>query len=90
MIAPRDGYPRARELYWVQEEPRNYGAWTYVRGAITDLLAARKQPLSLTYVGRAASASPATGSPDSHAYERKLILEEAFANPSAAKSAANA
>lgn len=32
------------------------------------------------YVGRVASASPATGSPDSHALERKLILEEAFAN----------
>ena len=35
---------------------------------------------AVRYVGRIASASPATGSPDSHALERKLILEEAFAN----------
>jgi 2-oxoglutarate dehydrogenase E1 component len=83
-------YPNARELLWVQEEPKNMGGWTFVRPLLEELLAQLPpgnggaggaerfgQP---RYVGRVASASPATGSPDSHALERKLILEEAFAN----------
>ncbi len=75
-------YPYANELLWVQEEPKNMGSWTFVRPLLEELLAqdqaGRFGPAR--YVGRAASASPATGSPDSHALERKLILEEAFAN----------
>ena len=79
-------YPHARELFWVQEEPKNMGCWTFVRPLLEELLA-ELQPhedgprfAAPRYVGRVASASPATGSPDSHALERKLILEEAFAN----------
>jgi 2-oxoglutarate dehydrogenase E1 component len=91
VLAALARYPGTSELVWVQEEPRNSGAWTFIRGALGDLLAARGQARPLHYIGRAASASPATGSPDSHAYERKLILEEAFANlPAAARSAAHA
>lgn len=91
LLAVLARYPNARELCWVQEEPRNSGAWSFVRGCLGDALAARNLQRPLKYIGRAASASPATGSPDSHAYERKLILEEAFANlPEAARSAANA
>jgi 2-oxoglutarate dehydrogenase E1 component len=78
-------YPHARDLLWVQEEPKNMGGWTFVRPLLEDLLAQLHQVhgerfSAPRYVGRAASASPATGSPDSHALERKLILEEAFAN----------
>ncbi len=76
-------YPGARELLWVQEEPKNMGGWTFVRPLLEELLAQLPQGERFSaarYVGRAASASPATGSPDSHALERKLILEEAFAN----------
>jgi len=77
-------YRNARELLWVQEEPKNMGGWTFVRSCIEDLLAQHVQNGDRfgapRYVGRVASASPATGSPDSHALERKLILEEAFAN----------
>jgi 2-oxoglutarate dehydrogenase E1 component len=79
-------YPNARELFWVQEEPKNMGGWSFVRPLLEDLLGElhqREQAQRFAtprYVGRAASASPATGSADSHALERKLILEEAFAN----------
>jgi hypothetical protein len=82
---PRRGprpLPPTRRVLWVQEEPENMGSWTFVRPLIEDSRrpASRGalQPLA-RYVGRVASASPATGSPDSHALERKLILEEAFA-----------
>ena len=76
-------YPNARELLWVQEEPKNMGCWTFVRPLLEELLAEAQDGSRFAaprYVGRVASASPATGSPDSHALERKLILEEAFAN----------
>ena len=79
-------YPNARELFWVQEEPKNMGCWTFVRPLLEDLLVELNPQeggprfAAPRYVGRVASASPATGSPDSHALERKLILEEAFAN----------
>ena len=84
-------YPNASEILWVQEEPKNMGSWTFVRPLLEELLAATPAadaaaapPMQrfspARYVGRVASASPATGSPDSHALERKLILEEAFAN----------
>ena len=59
------------------------GCWTFVRPLLEELLAGARDGGRFApprYVGRVASASPATGSPDSHALERKLILEEAFAN----------
>ena len=73
-------YTHATELLWVQEEPKNMGSWTFVRPLIEELAAPLQRLSPARYVGRVASASPATGSPDSHALERKLILEEAFAN----------
>ena len=73
-------YPNASELLWVQEEPKNMGGWTFVRPLLEEVLVNVQRFTPARYVGRVASASPATGSPDSHALERKLILEEAFAN----------
>ncbi len=66
----------ARELLWVQEEPRNMGAWSHLEPQLHALFGHRLG--APRYVGRAASASPATGSPDSHNLERKLILDAAF------------
>ncbi len=75
-------FPHARELVWVQEEPKNMGSWSYIAPLLDEVLRNMTSETKLgspRYVGRAASASPATGSPDSHALERKLILEDAFA-----------
>ncbi len=71
-------YTAAHDLVWVQEEPRNMGAWQFVAPRIEDVISDKLG--HLRYVGRVASASPATGSPESHALELKLILEAAFAN----------
>jgi 2-oxoglutarate dehydrogenase E1 component len=57
------------ELYWVQEEPENMGAWTYMLRA-TDY--------DLTCVARKAAASPATGYPKVHKEEQQNIVERAF------------
>jgi 2-oxoglutarate dehydrogenase E1 component len=59
------------ELYWVQEEPANMGAWTY-------LLSHYCGKLNLKLVARKASASPATGYSKAHIKEQADIVEQAF------------
>lgn len=62
-------------VVWVQEEPRNMGAWRYLRGEFGDQMFGRP----LYGVTRPESASPATGSPSSHHHEQKELLDAAFA-----------
>ena len=63
------------ELCWVQEEPKNMGAWTYMFPRLLDLTDRRP-----TFVGRVESASPATGFKEAHEIEQNLILRTAFAD----------
>ncbi|HUG93715.1 MAG TPA: 2-oxoglutarate dehydrogenase E1 component [Planctomycetaceae bacterium] len=60
---------------WVQEEPANMGAWRFVRERSGEKLFGR---LPLSAVTRPPSASPATGSKNSHALEQESLLGEAF------------
>jgi 2-oxoglutarate dehydrogenase E1 component len=69
-------YPAAREVFWVQEEPANQGAWWFVLPLISPLLRAETR---FSYVGRAEAASPATGNHDIHQAEEAAILEQALA-----------
>ncbi|MEK6282131.1 MAG: multifunctional oxoglutarate decarboxylase/oxoglutarate dehydrogenase thiamine pyrophosphate-binding subunit/dihydrolipoyllysine-residue succinyltransferase subunit [Acidobacteriota bacterium] len=71
-------YPAARQLVWAQEEPKNMGGWTFVRDRLENLLPACERPI---YVGRAASASPATGSYSIHQLEQAKLVAEALAIP---------
>jgi 2-oxoglutarate dehydrogenase E1 component len=67
-------YPAELEVVWVQEEPRNMGAWPYLHmNACEELLA---RPLRGLY--RAESASPATGSLKSHKIEQEELIAAAF------------
>ncbi len=59
------------EFCWVQEEPKNMGAWTY-------LLRWQENAKRLRLIARKASASPATGYHEVHAREQNEIIEEAF------------
>ena len=68
-------YPGAAELVWVQEEPRNMGAWRFVEENFRVLNADKR---SVRYIGRAASASPAAGSLRRHQQEQAEIIEESF------------
>jgi len=70
-------YPPTTEVAWVQEEPRNMGAWRFVQECFQPLLDASKR--ALRYVGRPESASPATGSLKRHQQEQAEIVEAAFA-----------
>lgn len=75
LVALLARYPAARHVRWVQEEPLNMGAWTYVLERLRDRLPSGYE---LTHVGRARSGSPATGSQTLHTVEQEMILQQAF------------
>ena len=70
--------PKA-SLVWCQEEPKNMGSWTFVRDFIEDAMAeAGCKQERLAYAGRAAAASPATGSLLRHNREQAALVNEAL------------
>ena len=71
-----DRYPDAEEVTWVQDEPENMGAWTFVHGRLHRLL--REPGPRLRHVSRFESGSPATGRKTIHEQERAQLLDEAF------------
>jgi 2-oxoglutarate dehydrogenase E1 component len=72
------GYPRLREVIWVQEEPHNMGAWSYMYPHLTDLV---DRNIKLGVVSRPDHASPAAGFWDLHEAEQKAIIAEATGAP---------
>jgi 2-oxoglutarate dehydrogenase E1 component len=80
-------YDKAREWVWVQEEPENMGGWQFVRPRLEALLKRK-----LTYIGRAAAASPATGFPKIYRRQQDAVIDQAVGTEEAdltASSAAN-
>jgi 2-oxoglutarate dehydrogenase E1 component len=75
LAAVLERYAGARDVVWVQEEPANMGAWTFVRERIQGLL---RPTARLAYAGRRESASPATGSMRVHRQEQQALLDAAF------------
>jgi 2-oxoglutarate dehydrogenase complex dehydrogenase (E1) component-like enzyme len=69
-------YANAKQLVWAQEEPQNMGGWTFVEPRLQNLLPGCDRPY---YVGRTASASPATGSYSIHQKEQTKIVTDALA-----------
>ena len=59
-----------RKVIWCQEEPRNMGAFMFVRDKLID------QGFIAEYVGRPECSSPATGSPKYHAIEQAKIMSD--------------
>ena len=68
-------YPNAKQIVWTQEEPQNMGGWSFVEPRLRAVLPA---DASLRYIGRTASASPATGSYAIHELEQKDIVERSL------------
>jgi 2-oxoglutarate dehydrogenase E1 component len=71
-------YPKLQELVWVQEEPRNMGAWSYLEPKLRELTPAG---VELCYVGRPERASPAEGYPAAHTAEQSRIVTDALHSP---------
>jgi len=67
-------YPRAQKKWiWCQEEPRNMGAFYYIRPRLEEL-----SNHKLRYSGRERSSSPAAGSKAIHTLEQEKLVEDAF------------
>jgi 2-oxoglutarate dehydrogenase E1 component len=75
-------YPHLREVVWLQEEPRNMGAWSYMAPRLAPLL---PEGVPLRYIGRPERASTAEGSPEDHAREQARIVQEAYAGERSAQ-----
>ena len=67
-------YPGA-EVVWAQEEPRNQGAWLMMQDSLRDALQLGQ---TLSYAGRPASASTATGYAQVHAREQTAVITAAL------------
>lgn len=74
-------YPNAREIVWLQEEPRNMGAWTFMEPRLRELTGGE---MPIRYIGRPDRASPAEGSLYIHNEEQARIVAAAFADLPAA------
>ena len=74
-------YSGAKEIVWVQEEPRNMGAWPYVfniwNGGLGQF-SSQVDGRTIHYAGRIIAAAPAVGSPKVHEAQQKALLEQAF------------
>ena len=64
-------YKSVSAYYWVQEEPQNMGAWSYLRRVLPEL------PLRL--ISRKSAASPATGRHKLHLEEQSALIKQALA-----------
>jgi 2-oxoglutarate dehydrogenase E1 component len=73
VVAP---YRSAADIVWAQEETRNRGGWAFMMPRLLELFP--NQPVR--YVGREASASPATGSTAIHKEQQAELVREALAD----------
>ncbi|MEK9632570.1 MAG: thiamine pyrophosphate-dependent enzyme, partial [Opitutae bacterium] len=77
MIEP---YAKAKRIVWCQEEPENMGAWAFLAPLLEDCFGRKPE-----YVGRAPTASPATGSLTLHKKEQAEIVSLAMQSGSIKK-----
>jgi 2-oxoglutarate dehydrogenase E1 component len=71
-------YPRAREVVWVQEEPRNMGAWSYMFPRLTEIV---ENEATINVIARPERSSPAAGFWDLYMAEQERIIAEASTLP---------
>ncbi|MDP1676630.1 MAG: multifunctional oxoglutarate decarboxylase/oxoglutarate dehydrogenase thiamine pyrophosphate-binding subunit/dihydrolipoyllysine-residue succinyltransferase subunit, partial [Bacteroidota bacterium] len=68
-------YSNAPDVVWLQEEPKNMGAWHFLADRIRETILPSQK---LRYAGRSASASTATGSLKRHQMEQEEMLKDAL------------
>jgi 2-oxoglutarate dehydrogenase E1 component len=74
MLGVIDGFPRLEEIFWVQEEPENMGAWDVIRPSLEGLAGPRRTAV----IARPRSSSPAEGSAARHARNQEQLLATAL------------
>ena len=74
------GYPNAEDFAWVQEEPANQGAWSFVALNLLEHL----EGVRLRRISRPSAAAPAGGSTKLHDVEQAALVEAALPRPGGA------
>ncbi|WP_106125946.1 multifunctional oxoglutarate decarboxylase/oxoglutarate dehydrogenase thiamine pyrophosphate-binding subunit/dihydrolipoyllysine-residue succinyltransferase subunit [Pseudosporangium ferrugineum] len=70
-------FPDAEDFAWVQEEPANQGAWSFVALNLLEHL----EGVRLRRISRPAAAAPAVGSAKMHEAEQSALIEAALPRP---------
>ena len=65
-----DKYGDDKKYIWIQEEPKNMGAWSYIHSNM--------EGVTLDVIARPASGSPAAGSPRIHEHRQKVLMDKLF------------
>lgn len=68
-------FKNLKEIVWVQEEPKNMGAWFFMESHIREIA---PEGVAVMYAGRPDRSSPATGEPDIHKAEQARIVKAAL------------
>jgi 2-oxoglutarate dehydrogenase E1 component len=68
------GYPQAKDFAWIQEEPANQGAWSFIALNLLDHL----DGVSLRRISRPPAAAPAVGSIKLHDAEQAALIDAAL------------
>ncbi|WP_172252955.1 2-oxoglutarate dehydrogenase E1 component [Saccharibacillus deserti] len=76
-------FPNLEEIYWVQEEPHNMGAWRYIE---PNIRAVAPKGIEVTYTGRPERSSPASGYQHIHTFEQQKIIQTALGQNSSKKN----
>jgi 2-oxoglutarate dehydrogenase E1 component len=69
LLEKLEKYARREDTVWLQEEPRNMGAWRFVEQQL-------QGKMDLRYVGRPSQASPAEGWAEAHTAEQRRLISE--------------
>ncbi|KAI0070572.1 dehydrogenase E1 and transketolase domain-containing protein 1 [Panus rudis PR-1116 ss-1] len=72
-------YSNAKDFIWLQEEPRNQGAFSHVRERIDSVLEASSKSQKVEFRGRKADAVPAPGVAKLYRAQQNAVIEAAFA-----------
>lgn len=68
-------YKNVKRAKWVQEEPKNMGAWGYIEPYLRETL---PEGINIEYIGRRRRSSPSEGDPNVHKKEQQRIIDKAL------------
>lgn len=71
-------YPNVEDAVWLQEEPKNQGAWYAMQSRMASVVQRHRVDVFLRYVGREPSASAAAGYSALHLREQEKFIDEAL------------
>jgi len=69
-----DSYKNLKQIYLIQEEPKNMGIWNYIYPKLMEIIV----DIDIKFIGREESPSPASGSSKLHFIKQEEIIKEAF------------